>query len=67
MLDSSAQADRRTDAERKAEAHFLRYEEQRARKLASKSHRERIKELNEKVGACCLLQLPPLPPRQRLL
>ena len=30
-----------------AEEHFLKYEAQRAKKVASKSHRERIKELNE--------------------
>lgn len=46
MLDPAAQADRRTEAEKKAEAHFLKYEAERAKKSASKSHRERIKELN---------------------
>lgn len=33
-----------------AEEHFLKYEAQRAKKIASKSHRERIKELNEVRG-----------------
>lgn len=46
VLDPTAQADRRTEAEKRAEAHFLKYEEQRAKKAAAKSHRERIKELN---------------------
>lgn len=39
MLDPSAVADRRTEAEKRAEAHFLKYEEQRAKKAAAKSHR----------------------------
>lgn len=48
-----------------AEEHFLKYEAQRAKKIASKSHRERIKELNEvgwrgrisclPAGAPCIL------------
>ena len=50
MLDPSAVVDRRTEAEKKAEAHYLKYEEQRAKKAASKSHRERIKDLNEKLA-----------------
>lgn len=49
-LDPAAVKDRRTAAEKKADEHFMKYEEQRARKLASKSHRERIKELNERLA-----------------
>ncbi|PRW55967.1 Conserved alpha-helical (ISS) [Chlorella sorokiniana] len=51
VLDPSAVADRRTEAEKKAEEHFLKHEAQRAKKIASKSHRERIKELNEKLAS----------------
>ncbi|KAL4424981.1 hypothetical protein ABPG77_002866 [Micractinium sp. CCAP 211/92] len=50
VLDPNAVEDRRTEAEKRAEAHFLKYEEQRARKAASKSHRDRVKELNEKLA-----------------
>ncbi|KAL4457879.1 hypothetical protein ABPG75_012744 [Micractinium tetrahymenae] len=50
VLDPSAVEDRRTEAEKKADAHFLKYEEQRARKAAAKSHRDRVKELNEKLA-----------------
>lgn len=52
VLDPAAQAtqDRRTEAEKKYEAHTLRYAELRAKKDASKSHRERIKELNDKLA-----------------
>ena len=68
MLDPAAVQDRRTEAEKRAEAHFLKYEEQRARKSAAKSHRERIKELNgargggragagEGRGGCCGLRM----------
>lgn len=39
VLDPAAVEDRRTEAEKKADAHFLKYEEQRARKAAAKSHR----------------------------
>jgi protein FAM32A len=42
--------DRRTDAEKRFEAHLMKTEEQRLKKAASKSHRERIKELNEKLA-----------------
>lgn len=49
-LDPEAVKDRRTAAEKKADEHFMKYEQQRARKLASKSHRERIKELNERLA-----------------
>lgn len=42
--------DRRTEAEKKAEAHAARHEEARIRKMAAKSHRERIAELNEKLS-----------------
>jgi hypothetical protein len=50
VLDPSAVTDRRTEAEKKADEHFLKSEEMRARKAAAKSHRERIKELNEKLA-----------------
>ena len=43
MLDPAAQADRRTEAEKKFEAHAMKYEEARAKKAAVKSHRDRIK------------------------
>jgi protein FAM32A len=42
--------DRRTDAEKRFEARLMKTEEQRLKKAASKSHRERIKELNEKLA-----------------
>ena len=53
MLDPSkdAPADRRTDAEKRAEAHMLQYEELRLKKAAGKSHQEKIKEFNEKLAA----------------
>lgn len=50
VLDPNAVVDKRTEAEKKAEAHFLKYEEARASKAALKSHRDRIKELNEKLS-----------------
>lgn len=43
-------ADRRTEAEKRFEEHLLKYEEQRLKKAAAKSHRERVKELNEKLA-----------------
>lgn len=42
--------DTRTEAEKRFEAHAEKYEMQRVKKLASKSHREKIKELNEKLA-----------------
>jgi len=42
--------DRRTEAEKKHDAYMMKFEEQRAKKAASKSHRERIKDLNEKLA-----------------
>jgi len=42
--------DTRTEAEKRREAHMSKYEKQRAQKAASKSHRERIKELNDKLA-----------------
>ncbi|PSC71518.1 Conserved alpha-helical (ISS) [Micractinium conductrix] len=50
VLDPSLVEDRRTEAEKKAEAHFLKYQDARARKDAAKSHRERIKDLNDKLA-----------------
>jgi protein FAM32A len=40
-------ADTRTDAEKRREAHMAKYEKERAKKAASKSHRERIAEMNK--------------------
>ena len=42
--------DTRTEAEKRFEAHAEKYEMQRVKKLAAKSHREKIKELNEKLA-----------------
>lgn len=42
--------DRRTEAEKRFEAHLAKYEEAQLKKAASKSHRERIKEMNEKLA-----------------
>lgn len=42
--------DRRTEAEKKAENHMLKYEEARLRKAAAKSHRERVTEMNQKLA-----------------
>lgn len=42
-LDPQAVEDRRTEAEKKFEAHMQKYEEARAKKTAAKSHRDRIK------------------------
>jgi protein FAM32A len=42
--------DRRTEAEKRFEAHLAKYEDQRLKKAASKSHRERVKEMNEKLA-----------------
>ena len=49
---SSAPAgeDRRTEAEKRFEAHLAKYEEARLKKAATKSHRERVKEMNEKLS-----------------
>lgn len=46
----AAVEDRRTEAEKRFESHLLKYEEQRLKKAASKSHRERVKDLNEKLA-----------------
>ncbi|KAI3436809.1 hypothetical protein D9Q98_006219 [Chlorella vulgaris] len=50
VLDPAAVTDRRTEAEKKADAHYLKYEEQRSKKAAALSHRDRIKELNDKLA-----------------
>lgn len=42
--------DRRTEAEKRFEARVAKLEEERARKAAAKSHRERVKEMNEKLA-----------------
>ena len=46
----AVEEDRRTDAEKRFEAHMMKYEEQRLKKAATKSHRERVKEMNEKLS-----------------
>ena len=43
MLDPEALPDKRTEAEKKHEEHMRKYEQERARKAAKKSHRDRIK------------------------
>jgi protein FAM32A len=43
-------ADRRTDAEKRHAEHSARLEAGRVKKAASKSHRERIKELNDRLA-----------------
>ncbi|KDD72852.1 hypothetical protein H632_c2812p0 [Helicosporidium sp. ATCC 50920] len=45
-----APADRRTAAERRADEHRKKREGERVAKAASKSHRERIAEMNEKLA-----------------
>lgn len=50
FLEPNPAEDRRTEAEKKLEAHFEKYEKERAKKEAAKSHREKIKELNEKLA-----------------
>jgi protein FAM32A len=42
--------DRRTEAERKFDDRVRKLEEERIRKLAQKSHKDRIKEFNEKLA-----------------
>lgn len=44
-------ADRRTEAEKKLDAHFSKYEAERAKKEAGKSHRDKIRDLNEKLAS----------------
>lgn len=40
-------ADTRTEAEKRRETHMAKYEQERAKKAASKSHRQRIAEMNK--------------------
>lgn len=47
---SAAAEDRRTEAEKRFEAHLAKFEEARLKKAAAKSHRERVKEMNEKLS-----------------
>ncbi len=42
--------DRRTEAEKRRDAHMMKYEEERAKKAAAKSHRQRIEEFNSKLA-----------------
>ena len=42
--------DTRTEAEKRRDAHMMKYERERAKKAASKSHRQRIEELNSKLA-----------------
>ena len=39
--------DTRTEAEKRRDAHMAKYERERAKKAATKSHRERIQEMNK--------------------
>jgi protein FAM32A len=39
--------DTRTEAEKRRDAHMAKYERERAKKAATKSHRERIHEMNK--------------------
>lgn len=45
-----AAEDRRTEAEKRFEAHLAKFEDARLKKAAAKSHRERVKEMNEKLS-----------------
>lgn len=47
---ASKDSDRRTAAEKRFEEHQLKYEAERLKVAASKSHREKVKELNEKLS-----------------
>lgn len=49
-ISNAVGVDRRTEAEKRFEEHVLKFEEQRLKKAAQKSHRQRIKELNEKLS-----------------
>lgn len=42
--------DRRTEAEKRRDAHMLKYEKERAKKAATRSHRQRIEEFNKKLA-----------------
>lgn len=42
--------DKRTEAEKRFEEHMMKYEAERLKKAAGKSHRDRVKELNEKLS-----------------
>ena len=43
-------ADRRTEAEKKHEARMSKLEEEQLKKVAEKSHRDRVKDFNEKLA-----------------
>jgi protein FAM32A len=45
--DPAVQEDTRTEAEKRRDAHMAKYEKERAKKAASKSHREKIQEMNK--------------------
>ena len=49
-LEQNPNADRRTDTQKKFEERFKKVEEERLKKLAVKSHRDRIKEFNDYLG-----------------
>jgi protein FAM32A len=49
-IERRAGEDRRTEAERRHEERASKLEEERIRKLGQKSHRDRIKEFNEKLA-----------------
>lgn len=48
--ETAAVEDRRTEAEKRRDAHMMKYEQERAKKAASKSHRQRIEEFNKKLA-----------------
>jgi protein FAM32A len=50
MDNVSKTKDTRTEAEKRRDAHMMKYERERAKKAASKSHRQRIEELNSKLA-----------------
>ena len=50
MDNASKTKDTRTEAEKRRDAHMMKYERERAKKAASKSHRQRIEELNSKLA-----------------
>lgn len=48
--DATAVKDTRTEAEKRRDAHMVKYEQERAKKAAAKSHRQRIEEFNTKLA-----------------
>ena len=48
--DAAVIKDTRTEAEKRRDAHMVKYEQERAKKAAAKSHRQRIEEFNTKLA-----------------